>query len=283
MSIRRIDANIVSDAVRDLFLEANTHLPSDVSECIASLCEQETSPTAKQVLSCLCDNAACASELNLPICQDTGMAVVFADVGEDVHIEGDTLQGAVDRGVREAYVNGALRLSIVKDPLFDRVNTNDNTPALLHIRTIPGDRLVLTAAPKGFGSENMSALRMFTPAATAADIRDYVVDVVRRAGSNPCPPITVGVGLGSDFEGAACLAKRALILPVEEKNSDPRYAALEEEILNAINALGIGAQGFGGDYTALCVHIMTAPTHIAGLPCAVNIGCHVNRHAVKIV
>ncbi len=283
MGIRMISAEEVASAVRDLFAEANTFLPNDLSCCIKNAAEKERNPIAKQVLGCLLDNAACARNENIPICQDTGMAVLFADVGEDVHIVGDTLQGAVDRGVREAYVEGALRLSIVRDPLFDRVNTDDNTPALVHIRTVPGDRLTLTAAPKGFGSENMSAIRMFTPAATATDIKDFVVDVVKQAGSNPCPPITIGIGIGSDFEGAACLAKRALTLPVEQKHDDPRYAALEDEILDDVNALGIGPQGFGGDTTVLSVHILTAPTHIAGLPCAVNIGCHVNRHAVKIV
>ncbi len=278
-----ISAEDVAAAVRDLFLEANTCLPEDLSACIAEARDRETIPVAKQVLTCICENTACACVGDLPICQDTGMAVLFADVGEDIHIVGDTLQGAVDRGVREAYVEGALRLSIVTDPLFDRVNTEDNTPALLHIRTVPGRELKLTAAPKGFGSENMSALRMFTPAATAADIKKFVVDTVKRAGSNPCPPMTVGVGIGADFEGVACLAKRALILPVGEHHTDARYAELEREILEEINALGIGPQGFGGATTALCVHIMTAPTHIAGLPCAVNIGCHVNRHAVKIL
>ncbi len=283
MSIRLIPADVVAEAVKDLFLDANTHLPADVTACIARAAEQETCPLAQGVLACMRENAACAAADELPICQDTGMAVLFADVGEDVHIVGDTLQGAVDRGVREAYVDGALRLSIVSDPLFDRVNTEDNTPALLHIRTVPGDRLTLTAAPKGFGSENMSALRMFTPAATAADIKAFVVETAKRAGSNPCPPITIGVGIGSDFEGVACLAKRALIRPADVHHADERYAALEAEILHEVNALGIGPQGFGGDTTALSVHIETAPTHIAGLPCAVNIGCHVNRHAVKIV
>ncbi len=283
MSIREIRADKVAEVVRDLFIEANTCLPSDVADCISHAMATEECPIAKQVLGCLIDNASCAVRDTLPICQDTGMAVVFADIGEDVHIVGDTLQGAVDRGVRDAYVGGAMRLSIVEDPLFDRVNTEDNTPALLHIRTVPGDRLVLTAAPKGFGSENMSALRMFTPAATAEDIKAFVLETVKKAGANPCPPITVGVGIGSDFEGVACLAKRALILPTHAYHADARYAALEQEILSEINATGIGPQGFGGATTALSVHIMTAPTHIAGLPCAVNIGCHVNRHAVKIV
>ncbi len=283
MSIKMISADEVASTVRDLFIEANTFLPTDLFGCITCARDKETHPVARQVLDCMIENATCAKDNCLPICQDTGMAVLFADVGEDVHIVGDTLQGAADRGVREAYVKGALRLSIVEDPLFDRVNTDDNTPALVHIRTVPGDKLTLTAAPKGFGSENMSALRMFTPAATAADIKNFVVETVKKAGSNPCPPITIGVGIGADFEGVACLAKRALILPVDVKHPDARYAALEGEILDAVNALGIGPQGFGGDTTALCVHILTAPTHIAGLPCAVNIGCHVNRHTVKII
>lgn len=278
--IRVIPASDVTEAVCKLFLKANSALPPDVEACVRQAPAKERDPLARSVLCRLADNLDAARQFDLPICQDTGMAIVFADVGEQVHIDGATLQEAVDAGVVRAYRDGALRCSIVTDPLFDRVNTTDNTPAVLHIRTVAGDRLTLTAAPKGFGSENMSAARMFTPAATPADIADFVVEAVRRAGSNPCPPITVGVGIGSDFEGVACLSKRALLVPMGVRHADKRYAELENTILARVNALGIGPQGFGGDTTAFDVHILTAPTHIAGLPCAVNINCHVNRHAV---
>ena len=277
--IRRIGADEVSAAVRDLFLSANSVAGEDVIDALDRAIGCERDPLARGVLSAIRENDAIAGEKGLPICQDTGMAVVFAEVGSLVHIEGDALEGAVNRGVRAAYLGGKLRCSVVRDPLFYRENTGDNTPAVLHVRTVPGDRLKLTAAPKGFGSENMSALKMFTPSAKPADIVDFVVGAVERAGSNPCPPITVGVGIGSDFEGCALLAKYALTRPLSDSHPDPNYAALEKTILDRINALGIGPQGFGGDTSAFAVKIEVGPTHIAGLPVAVNINCHVVRHA----
>ena len=276
--VRRIYAKDVTDAVCRLFLDANTVIGEDVREKVEIAIGTERNPLAKSVLCAIKENAEIASKNNLPICQDTGMAVVFAEVGSLVHIEGDTLENAVNAGVSRAYFEGKLRCSVVVDPLYRRVNTGDNTPAVLHIRTVPGDRLKLTAAPKGFGSENMSAIRMFTPSAKEEDVVDFVVSAVSAAGSNPCPPITVGVGIGSDFEGCALLAKRALTRPLSDTNPDPAYAALEKKMLERINALKIGAQGFGGDTTAFAVKIEVAPTHIAGLPVAVNINCHVVRH-----
>ena len=277
--IRRIDAKDVSNAVRDLFLKANSVIGDDVAKRLDSAIATERDPIARGVLSAIRENDRIACEKGLPICQDTGMAVVFAEIGSLLHIEGDTLENAVNRGVSAAYLDGKLRCSVVRDPLFYRENTGDNTPAILHVRTVPGDRLKLTAAPKGFGSENMSALKMFTPSAKPADIVDFVVGAVAKAGSNPCPPVTVGVGIGSDFEGCALLAKKALTRSLSDSHPDPNYREMEKTILDGINALGIGPQGFGGDTSAFAVKIEVGPTHIAGLPVAVNVNCHVVRHA----
>lgn len=276
--VRVISPEKITDAVEKLFVEANYTLTDDVTNCIECACERESSPLAKQVLSRLTDNIAAAKETDVPVCQDTGMAVVFLYVGDGVYINGN-ITDAVNEGVRRAYVGGYLRLSVVGDPLYNRVNTNDNTPAIIHIRPVKGDRVRIVALPKGFGSENMSALRMFTPSATENDIVNFVVDTVKKAGSNPCPPICVGVGIGGDFEQCAALAKECFTRPLDDKNEDSKYAALEERMLCEINKTGIGPQGFGGDTTALSVKIGTAPTHIAGLPVAVNINCHVIRHA----
>ncbi len=281
--IRMIDAALVSETVKHLFIEANYRLPCDVARCMAHAEKNERDALAKSVLSRLNENARLARELDVPICQDTGMAVVFAEVGERVHVTGATLEEAVNEGVSRAYTEGALRCSVVADPLYDRRNTNDNTPAVLHIRAVKGDRLRLIAAPKGFGSENMAFLRMMTPASGEEDVLRFVTESVSLAGSNPCPPIVVGVGIGSDFEGVALLAKRALLREMGTAHPDPRYANLERRMLDSVNALGIGAQGFGGDTTALAVHIEAAPTHIAGLPVAVNIACHVSRHAESVI
>jgi fumarate hydratase subunit alpha len=215
----------------------------------------------------------------VPICQDTGLAVVFVELGQKVHIVGGDFEEAINAGVRAAYLDGYMRCSVVGDPLFSRKNTGDNTPAVIHVNIVPGDRLRITAAPKGFGSENKSAIRMFTPAASPRDVSDFVVDTVLRAGGDPCPPVVVGVGIGGTFESAALDAKRALTLPTTYRNPDERYAELEDELLDRINATGIGPQGFGGRTTALAVNIIARPTHIAGLPVAVNVGCHVTRHA----
>ena len=223
-------------------------------------------------------NIDCAKELEVPICQDTGMAVIFLEVGQDVHFTGGNLTEAINEGVASGYVNGKLRLSVVEDPL-ERKNTNNNTPAIVHTSIVPGDKVHIMVAPKGFGSENMSALKMFTPSATREDIVNFVVETVSKAGSNPCPPITVGVGIGGDFELSAILAKKALCRDLKVRNPKPLYADMESEMLEKINKLGIGPQGFGGTVTALYVNIEQHPTHIAGLPVAVNIGCHVTRHA----
>lgn len=281
--MREIKVEVVAAAVKDLFLRANVEADPAVCEAFRSARLREVEKLPLCVLDCLEENLAAAADTGLPICQDTGMAIVFADVGVDVHLVGGCLQDAVDCGVRAAYLDGKMRCSIVRDPLYHRQNTGDNTPALLHIRQVSGDTLCLTAAPKGFGSENMSRIRMFTPAATEDDVVAFVTETVRSAGANPCPPIVVGVGLGSDFEGAAILAKRALIRPLEEHHPEGEYSALESRMLREINSLGIGPQGFGGATTALAVHLETAPTHIAGLPCAVNICCHVYRHATCIL
>ena len=279
--IRYIEAETVAEVVEKLFLSAVTVLPDFASEKLSRAAALETSETGKQVLGVLEENLCVAGSLGVPICQDTGMAVVFADVGRLVHVSGASLEDAVNEGVRRAYVNGALRLSVVDDPLYSRKNTNDNTPAVIHIRFTEGDRLVLTAAPKGFGSENMSAVIMMTPSATEDDVVKFVVDTVARAGANPCPPVWIGVGIGGDFESSALLAKRALLR--EEPSPDARYAALEERINDSVNALGIGPQGFGGSVTCLGVFVEHAPTHIAGLPVAVNINCHVSRHKTAVI
>ena len=275
--LREINVSLIEDAVCDLFTEANAHLPKELENKIRACAESESNPLAKSIFCDMCKNLEKATELEIPICQDTGMAVLFCELGQDVHLVGGDFNEAVNKGVSRAYKDGKMRCSIVSDPL-KRVNTNDNTPALIHLSIVPGDKIKLTAAPKGFGSENMSRLKMFTPSATAEDITAFVVETVKIADSNPCPPIVVGVGIGSDFEGCALLSKKALCRNIEERNPDEFYKSLEEDLLQKINSLNIGAQGFGGDITALGVNIETAPTHIAGLPVAVNIGCHVTRH-----
>ena len=232
------------------------------------------------IMQDLLDNLDAARELDIPVCQDTGMAVVFAEVGQEVHFTGGDFEAAVQEGVHRGYTEGLLRCSVVGDPL-ERINTGDNTPAVLHTRIVPGEKVTLTVAPKGFGSENMSRLQMLTPAAGRAGVVDFVVDTVRMAGGNPCPPMVVGVGIGGDFEGCALLAKQALCRPVSQRNPKPFYAQLEEELLERINRLNIGPQGFGGKTTAFAVNVEAGATHIAGLPVAVNIGCHVTRHLKK--
>ena len=281
--MREINATEIIEAVRDLFISANVVLPEDARACIENASKRETDPRAKGIFSIMKQNLDAACESRTPICQDTGMAVVFADVGQDVHIAGGSFADAVNEGVRRAYVEGYLRKSVVSDPLFGRKNTDDNTPAIIHTRIVDGENIRVTAAPKGFGSENMSALRMFTPSASREDIIAFVVDTVRRAGGNPCPPLCVGVGIGGDFELSALLAKRAVARPVSERADTPEYRELEEDMLKEINKLGIGAQGLGGDVTALAVNIEHYPTHIAGLPVAVNINCHVMRHAEVVI
>ena len=283
--IRVISAEEITACVERLFVSANKELPKFVTDAIDKAKSCESCERAASVLAILEKKLECPKEHDIPICLDTGMAIVFAKVGKNVHISGASLEEAVNEGVRRAYVDGLLRLSVVSDPLYDRKNTGDNTPAVIHIEMNGdeelADKLVLTVAPKGFGSENMSFLKMMTPAANEDDIVSFVVNSVKNAGSNPCPPIFVGVGIGGNFEKCALLAKKALIR--ETPNTDARYAALEERILREINNLGIGPQGFGGDTTALGVMIEQAPTHIAGLPVAVNINCHVSRHETAVI
>lgn len=276
--IREIEARTVSDAVRALCIQANTVLPQDLRQAIRAARESEPSPVGRAILEDLRENYEFAQEKGLPICQDTGMAVVFVDWGQDCHLTGGSLEQAVNDGVARGYLEGHLRLSVVGDPLR-RGNTNDNTPAMLHLRMVPGDRVDVTVAPKGFGSENMTKLRMFNPSVTQGQVEDFIVDCVAQAGSNPCPPVVVGVGLGGTSEMAALLAKRALLRPAGEGSPDPFYREMEGRLLERINELGIGPQGMGGRTTALSVAILPCPTHIAGLPCAVNLGCHVTRHA----
>ncbi|MGN0968493.1 MAG: fumarate hydratase [Oscillospiraceae bacterium] len=278
--MREIQYCEIVETVRALCIEANCQLPDDVKAAIQAARKAEASPVGQAILGDLEENFTFAGERNLPICQDTGMAVVFADLGQECHVTGGLLADAVNEGVARGYVEGNLRLSVVGDPLR-RVNTNNNTPAILHLRLVEGDRLTLTVAPKGFGSENMTRLKMFTPSATAQDVEDFIVSCVSEAGSNPCPPVIVGVGLGGTSEMAALLAKRALLRPAGEHSGDPFYAGMEQRVLERVNALGIGPQGLGGSVTALSVCILPYATHIAGLPCAVNLGCHVTRHAVK--
>ena len=275
--MRNIDAKVIEDTVARLCIEANLRLPPDVINAIERAEKAEPWDGAKRILSLLVDNVRIASEKTLPVCQDTGMACVFVELGQDVHIEGDFEQ-AVNNGVRRGYGEGYLRKSVVCDPLR-RVNTGDNTPALVTVKLTRGDKMRITVMPKGFGSENMSALKMLKPADGVEGVRNFVLDTVEKAGANPCPPIIVGVGIGGSFDKAAYLAKHALLRPVNEPNPDEYYAALENELLEKINALGIGPQGFGGKTTALAVLIEAMPTHVAGLPVAVNISCHATRRA----
>ena len=279
--MREINSDEITKVIAELCVEANLHLPEGMRECITASIEREESTLCKSVLGDIASNIDCADELGVPICQDTGMAVVFADVGQECHING-SFEEAVNAGVAKGYVEGRLRLSIVGDPL-ERKNTDNNTPAVIHTKLVKGDKIRLMVAPKGFGSENMSRLKMFTPSATKKDIVDFVTDTVSLAGSNPCPPIVVGVGIGGDFEYCAFLAKKALCRDLSVRHPDPVYSELEREMLERINALGIGSQGFGGTVTALYVNIEKSATHIAGLPVAVNIGCHVTRHAERVI
>lgn len=275
--MRIIKAREITEVIRELCIKANKRLPSDLENCISCCAKAETKPIAQGIFKNMLENIDAAKELDVPICQDTGMAVVFAQIGQQVFIDGN-FEDAVNEGVRRGYVDGLLRLSVVSDPLL-RVNTNDNTPAIIYTRLVDGDKINITVAPKGFGSENMSAIKMFTPSAKREDIVGFVVETVKKAGANPCPPLVLGVGIGGDFEYCAYLAKKALCRPVDEVNNNEFYAELESEMLKKINELDIGCQGFGGDITALKVNIEAYPTHIAGLPVAVNVGCHVTRHA----
>lgn len=281
--MRIIKEKQITNAVKDMLITANYSLTDDVKRCLQMHADSESCGTAKKVLSRLCENLDVAKERNVPICQDTGMAVIFAEVGMDVKIESDkSFAEIIDQAVAEAYTDGYLRLSVVGDPL-NRVNTKTNTPAVVYTSLVPGDSIRITAAPKGFGSENMSKSKMFTPTASRNEIIGFIVDTVKTAGSNPCPPVVVGVGIGGTFDYSAVLAKKALTRSLDSKNKNEYYAQMEKDALDRINKLGIGPQGFGGDTTALKVNIEYFATHIAGLPVAVNINCHVCRHREIII
>ena len=279
--MREILAETVTAAVARLCIEANCHLPEDMKKCIVSARAAEPWSQGQEILDRIIENFQVADRESMPICQDTGMACVFVKLGQEVHVMGD-LNEAIHEGVRQGYREGYLRKSVVRDPL-DRVNTGDNTPAVITYDIVPGDKIEITLAPKGFGSENMSAIRMLRPSDGVDGVKEFVLNTVEAAGPNPCPPIVVGVGIGGTFDKAASLAKRALLRDADSSHPDPFYADLEKELLEKINALGIGPQGFGGKTTALAVNIETFPTHIAGLPVAVNINCHVTRHQTEVI
>lgn len=281
--MREIKAELIKDTVRELFLEANYFIGRDVYEKLKELREVEESPVGKGVLEQIIRNNEIAAEEKIAICQDTGMAVLFLELGQEVQIVGGDLNEAINAGVKEAYTEGYLRKSIVADPLFDRINTGDNTPAVIYTQIVPGDRVRIMVTAKGFGSENMSRIKMLKPADGVEGVKDFVVQTAVEAGPNPCPPIVVGVGIGGTMEKAALLSKWALLRPGGEQNKDPRYARLEAELLEEINKSGIGPAGLGGRTTALAVNIEYFPTHIAGLPVAVNICCHAARHAERVI
>lgn len=279
--MREIDAAQITEVIKRLCIEANCHLPQDMKNCIQQSYDAECWPQAREILERIIENYKIADDKAQPICQDTGMACVFIKLGQQVHINGN-LADAIHEGVRRGYAEGYLRKSVVRDPL-DRVNTGDNTPAMIYYDIVPGDKVEITVAPKGFGSENMSQIKMLKPSDGLQGVKDFVVKVVEDAGPNPCPPIVVGVGVGGTFDKAAYMAKKALMRSADERNPEPFWAELEAELLDKINALGIGPQGFGGRTTALCVNIEKCPTHIAGLPVAVNINCHVTRHKTEVL
>ena len=280
--MREIKASTITDVIERLCIEANQVLPQDIKDAISACRSQEDGEIACGVLDNIIENYQIAENEQVPICQDTGMACVFLEIGQDVHITDGDLTEAVNEGVRRGYDKGYLRKSVVKDPVR-RGNTGDNTPAMLYTEIVPGEQIKITVGPKGFGSENMSAIRMFKPSAGIQGIKDFIIETVETAGPNPCPPMVVGVGIGGTFDKAALLAKKALMRPVDKSNPDPYYADLEEEMLQKINELGIGPQGFGGRTTAIGLNIETMPTHIAGMPCAINISCHVTRHKTEVI
>lgn len=279
--MREINAELITETVKKLCIDANCHLSKDVKDCIRECRNCESWQGAREILDRIIENYEIADENDVPVCQDTGVACVFLKVGQDVHITGN-LYEAVNEGVRRGYRDGYLRKSVVRDPI-DRVNTGDNTPAMIYCDIVPGDKLEITVAPKGFGSENMSKIAMLRPSDGIEGVKSFIIKTVEEAGPNPCPPIVVGVGIGGTFDKAAYLAKRALLRPLDERNPAPFYSELEIELLDRINSLGIGPQGFGGRTTALAVNIESLPTHIAGLPVAVNINCHVTRHKTEVL
>lgn len=280
--MREISVNLIKNKIRDLCIEANYFLGDDIKDSLIHFKNNEKSEIGKDILGNIIENAKIAKEEQLPICQDTGVACVFLEIGQDVHLIDGNLEEAINSGVREGYEKGYLRKSVVKDPI-SRVNTNDNTPAMIYYDIVPGDKVKITVAPKGFGSENMSKLAMLKPSDGLEGVKDFILKVVEEAGPNPCPPMVVGVGIGGTFDKAAYLAKKALLRPVNEENKNEFYANLEKELLEKINDLGIGPQGFGGLTTAIGINIEVYPTHIAGLPVAVNINCHATRHKDCII
>ena len=279
--MRTITAEQITKTVKRLCIEANCHLTKDVKDCISCCHKNEPWPQAKEILGYIIENYNIADEKNQPVCQDTGVACVFLNIGQEVFVDGD-ITNAVNEGVRQGYTEGYLRKSVVADPL-NRVNTGDNTPAMIYFDIVPGDKLEITVAPKGFGSENMSKIAMLRPSDGIEGVKDFILKTVEEAGPNPCPPIVVGVGIGGTFDKAALMAKKALLRPLDRKNENEFYAKLEDELLEKINSLGIGPQGFGGKTTALKVNVEYFPTHIAGLPVAVNINCHVTRHKTEVL
>lgn len=279
MNIRQIKAETVTETVKQLFLDCNYFIGKDIMTALEKARENEKSEVGKSVLTQIIENDKLAAKDEVPLCQDTGMAILFVEYGDKVVIEDGSFEDAVNEGVRQAYKDGYLRKSVVNDPVFDRLNTKDNTPAIIHTRIVKGDKIKITAGGKGFGSENMSAIKMLTPSYGIDGVKKFILDTVRTAGPNPCPPIVVGVGIGGTFERCAQLAKKATFRAIDTHNADERYAKLEDELLESINKMGFGPAGLGGTTTAIGVNIETSPTHIAGMPVAVNICCHAARHA----
>ncbi|MCD7892323.1 MAG: fumarate hydratase [Erysipelotrichaceae bacterium] len=280
--MRNIKYDEIVDAIKEMCIEANMVLPSDITNVIEEAYQNEDFKLAKETLEILKENAQIAKRENAPICQDTGMACVFVEIGQDVHIIGD-MNEAINEGVRQGYEEGYLRKSVVNDPMFDRINTKDNTPAIIHYEIVPGDKLKITLAPKGFGSENMCQVKMLKPSDGVEGVKEFVLKVVKDAGPNACPPMVIGVGIGGSFDYVAYLSKKAMLRDSHSHHQDPRYAALEDELLEMINQTGIGPAGYGGKTTALSLNIETYPTHIAGMPVAVSICCHVARHKEVIL
>lgn len=281
--IRQIKAETITQTVKKLFMDCNYFIGKDIMNALETAYEKESSPVGKSVLSQIIENDKIASDEQVPLCQDTGMAILFVEYGDKVVVEDGSFEDAVNEGVRQAYSEGYLRKSVVTDPVFDRVNTKDNTPAVIHTRIVSGNQIKILAGGKGFGSENMSAIKMLTPSYGIEGVKQFVLDTVRHAGPNPCPPIVVGVGIGGTFERAAQLAKKATFRAIDTHNEDERYASLENELLEEINKMGFGPAGLGGNTTAIGVNVETAPTHIAGMPVAVNICCHAARHASAVI
>lgn len=279
MNIRQIKAETVTQTVKQLFLDCNYFIGKDIMTALEKARENEKSKVGKSVLTQIIENDKLAAKEEVPLCQDTGMAILFVEYGDKVVIEDGSFEDAVNEGVQQAYKDGYLRKSVVNDPVFDRLNTKDNTPAIIHTRIVKGDKIKITAGGKGFGSENMSAIKMLTPSYGIEGVKKFILDTVRTAGPNPCPPIVVGVGIGGTFERCAQLAKKATFRAIDTHNEDERYAKLEDELLESINKMGFGPAGLGGTTTAIGVNIETSPTHIAGMPVAVNICCHAARHA----